>query len=166
MFCALCLQGGGVFINSGIVTISWSTISGNTADYVRAHAPEFPMAPMGRLLTRLLCFSLAQLRTLRSTTAGECCRDLPKFPSPSWEITCFAFCACRVVVSLSMVAQWPSHHAPSVGTLLASRCTLMFVSSHCPHGRLTFRSLLAGWWCRSLWRHSDHLIVHHQWEHS
>ena len=33
-------------------------------------------------------------------------------------------------------------------------------------GRLTFCSLLAGRWCRSLWRHSGHLIVHHQWEHS
>ena len=53
MFCALCLQGGGVFINSGIVTISWSTISGNAADYVRAHAQEFPMAPMGKWLTCL-----------------------------------------------------------------------------------------------------------------
>jgi hypothetical protein len=38
--------------------------------------------------------------------------------------------------------------------------------SHRPHGKLTFCSLLAGRWCRSLWRHSDHLIVHHQWEHS
>ncbi len=29
-----------------------------------------------------------------------------------------------------------------------------------------FCSLLAGRWCRSLRRHSDHLIVQHQWEHS
>jgi hypothetical protein len=42
----------------------------------------------------------------------------------------------------------------------------MFKSSHGPYGKLTFCSLLAGRWCRSLWRHSDHLIVHHQWEHS
>jgi hypothetical protein len=27
-------------------------------------------------------------------------------------------------------------------------------------------SLFAGRWCRCLGRHSDHLIVHHQWEHS
>jgi hypothetical protein len=27
-------------------------------------------------------------------------------------------------------------------------------------------SLFAGWWCLCLFRHSDHLIVHHQWEHS
>ena len=36
-----------------------------------------------------------------------------------------------------------------------------------PHGRLTFCSLLAGRWCRCrVWLISDHLIVHHQWEHS
>ena len=37
---------------------------------------------------------------------------------------------------------------------------------HRPYGKLTFCSLLAGRWCRSLWRHSDHLFVHHQWEYS
>jgi hypothetical protein len=40
---ALCLQGGGVFVQSGTVTISSCTISGNTAYYVRAHAQEFPL---------------------------------------------------------------------------------------------------------------------------
>jgi hypothetical protein len=72
---------------------------------------------------------------------------------PPWEITCFAFCACRVVVSMSRVAQWPSHHAPSVGTQLAW-CTLMFESSHRPHGKLTFCSFFAGRWCRCQGWHS------------
>ena len=40
---ALCLQGGGVYVRSGTVTISSCTISGNTANYVRAHAQEFPL---------------------------------------------------------------------------------------------------------------------------
>ena len=46
MFCALCLQGGGVYISSsgtsGTVSFSLCTINGNTAPYVRAHAQKFP----------------------------------------------------------------------------------------------------------------------------
>ena len=38
----VCLQGGGVFVNSGTVTFSSCTITGNTAYYVRAHAQKFP----------------------------------------------------------------------------------------------------------------------------
>jgi hypothetical protein len=41
------------------------------------------IAPMGNLLTCLLRLTLAQLRTLRSTTeCSTCRRDLEKFPSP------------------------------------------------------------------------------------
>ena len=47
---ARCLQGGGVYVSSGTVTISSCTISGNTASYVRAHVQNFPIAPMGKLL--------------------------------------------------------------------------------------------------------------------
>jgi hypothetical protein len=36
--------------------------------------------------------------------------------------------------------------------------------SHRPHGRLMFCSLFAGRRCRRRGWHSDHLIVHHQWE--
>jgi hypothetical protein len=39
---APCLQGGGVLVNSGTVTITSSSISGNTAAYVRAHVQKFP----------------------------------------------------------------------------------------------------------------------------
>ena len=39
----LCLQGGGVYVQSGSVTFSSCTITGNTATaYVRAHAQKFP----------------------------------------------------------------------------------------------------------------------------
>jgi hypothetical protein len=50
-----------------------------------AHACKPPIAPMGKLLMCLPRLTLAQLRTLRSTTGGECCRDLAKFPLPRWE---------------------------------------------------------------------------------
>ena len=40
---------------------------------------------MGKLLTRLPRLTLAQLRTLWSTTECTCCRDLANFPSPPWE---------------------------------------------------------------------------------
>ena len=38
----VCLQGGGVFVNSGTVTFSSCTITGNSAQSVRAHAQKFP----------------------------------------------------------------------------------------------------------------------------
>jgi hypothetical protein len=40
---ARCLQGGGVAVFGGTVTISSCTISGNTADYVHTHPQKFPM---------------------------------------------------------------------------------------------------------------------------
>jgi hypothetical protein len=46
------------------------------------------------------------------------------------------------------------------------RATETLKTSHRPHGRLTVCSLLAGRRCHRLGRHSDHRIVHHQWEHS
>ena len=39
---ARCLQGGGVFVNGGTVTLSSCTINGNTANAVRAHLQKFP----------------------------------------------------------------------------------------------------------------------------
>ncbi len=53
MCCALCLQGqgGGVFINSGTVTLSSCTITGNFASGVRAHAQNFPLPYWDALLT-------------------------------------------------------------------------------------------------------------------
>ena len=46
----VCLQGGGVFVNSGTVTFSSCTITGNTARDVRAHAQKFPSARWDALL--------------------------------------------------------------------------------------------------------------------
>ena len=48
MFCALCLQGGGVYVQSGSVSFSSCTITGNTAYNVRAHAQYFP-SPDGKM---------------------------------------------------------------------------------------------------------------------
>ena len=39
---AHCLQGGGVYVSSGTVTITSSSITGNTAYYVCAHVLKFP----------------------------------------------------------------------------------------------------------------------------
>ena len=47
---------------------------------------KLPIAPMGKLLTRLPRITLAQLRTLRSTTVCTCRRDLEKFPWPDGNI--------------------------------------------------------------------------------
>ncbi len=52
-FCSL-LQGGGVRVQGGTVSIVNSQIYSNTAGSVRAsHACKLPIAPMGNLLTRL-----------------------------------------------------------------------------------------------------------------
>jgi hypothetical protein len=40
---ARCLQGGGVYVSSGMVTITSSSIYGNTAYSVRAHDQKFPL---------------------------------------------------------------------------------------------------------------------------
>jgi hypothetical protein len=57
---------------------------------------------------------------------------------------------------------WPTLLSTTVCT-----CHRDLEISHRPHGRLTFCSLFAGRRClgRAGW-HSDHLIVHDQWEHS
>jgi len=39
---ARCLQGGGVYVSYGTVTITSSSIYGNRAGYVRAHVQKFP----------------------------------------------------------------------------------------------------------------------------
>ena len=150
---ARCMQGGGVYISSGTVTITSSSIYGNTAvDNVRAHVRKVPIAPMGDqnvllvvcravvslsgmaqwpshrasggtqqlcvlmfnsphrpdgniVLTCLPRLSLAQLRTLPSTTACTCHRDLANFPSPRWDFHMCCACACRAAVLLSKMAR-------------------------------------------------------------
>jgi len=77
---------------------------------------KFPHCPDGRFADAL-AFTLAwQLRpTLLSTTVCTCHRDLEISPLPPWE-THVLLVVCRAAVSLSMVAQWPSLRARSVGT--------------------------------------------------
>jgi hypothetical protein len=125
---ACCLQGGGVYVYSGTVTIQTSSsIYGNTANNVRAR--------------------------------------LQKFPSPRWDTHMFARClqggGIRVDGgSVSLIyCQVHSNQASYVRGL-------MFKSSHHPDGKLTFCSLFAGRRCLGPGWHSGHLIVHHQWEHS
>jgi hypothetical protein len=91
---AHCLQGGGVYVSSGTVTITSSSITGNTANYVRVH--------------------------------------VQKLPSPPWE-THVLLVVCRVAVSLSGVAQWPSHRATSLATQL---CAHTLKRSHRPDGKI------------------------------
>ena len=77
---------------------------------------KVPIAPMGTLLTSLPRLTLAQLRpTLRSTTGCTCCRDLAKFPSPSWEIHVLLV-VCRAAVSMSLLAQSRQRLPQSTGT--------------------------------------------------
>ena len=61
--------------------------------------------PDGKTADALAQLTLAQLRTLRSTTESTCRRDLEKFPSPQWEFHMFCACACRAAVFLSAVAR-------------------------------------------------------------
>ena len=48
---ALCFQGGGVRVESGTVSFSSCTITGNSAGYVRAHVLNFPSPRWEFLLT-------------------------------------------------------------------------------------------------------------------
>jgi len=70
-------------------TLACTTAADALVNYSLLYVPQascdFPIAPMGELLTRLPRLTLAPLQTLRSTTVGTCRRDLEKFPSPRWE---------------------------------------------------------------------------------
>ena len=63
MFCALCLQGGGVYIYSGTVTFLSCTVTGNTAYNVHAHA-QTSHRPDGKMADVLAS-------TLARTTATD-----------------------------------------------------------------------------------------------
>jgi hypothetical protein len=69
------------------------------------------------------------------TISGNTASDVraQNFPSPPWE-THVLLVVCRVAVSMSRVAPWPSHRAPSVGTQL-QMCALTLKRSHRPMGR-------------------------------
>ena len=63
---ARCLQGGGVFVGSGVsvVIISSCTISGNTAKRVRAHAQNFPSPPWETHVWLLVCRAVVLLSSV------------------------------------------------------------------------------------------------------
>jgi len=65
---ARCLQGGGVYVQGGTVAISSSTISRNSDGSVRAHALKNSHCPDGEMADVLARLTLAQLRTLWSTS--------------------------------------------------------------------------------------------------
>jgi hypothetical protein len=52
---ARCLQGGGVYVSSGTVTITSSSIYGNTAYSVRAHPQKFPMPRWETHIVLVVC---------------------------------------------------------------------------------------------------------------
>jgi hypothetical protein len=56
---ARCLQGGGVYVYSGTVTITSSSIYGNTANYVRAHDQKFPLPPWETQVLLVVCSGAA-----------------------------------------------------------------------------------------------------------
>ena len=64
---------------------------------------KIPHRPMGKMLMCLPRLTLAQLRTLRSTTGCTCSRELEKFPTPRWE-THVLLVFGRVAVSVSSVS--------------------------------------------------------------
>ena len=81
------------------------------------------------------CTPLAQLRMLWSTTAGECSRDLQKFPSPQWETHVLLFISQGggVVVAGGTV----SISSSTISGNMLEVCTLMFKASHRPDGIFT-----------------------------
>jgi hypothetical protein len=144
---ARCLQGGGVYVNSGTVAITSSSIYGNTrVNGVRAHIYDFP-SPMGdsRFAHCLqgggVYVASGTVTITSSTIYGNTVNGVRtharKYPSPPWK-THVLLAVCRAAVSLLGEAQWPSHRAPSVGTQLA-KCALMLKISHRPMGKLLMR---------------------------
>jgi hypothetical protein len=97
MFCALCLQGGGVYNEHGSVSFSSCTITGNTAYDVRAaETRNYPVAAMGFSHVLRLCLQGGGVSISSGTVSFSSCtitgntatyvRAHPQnFPSPRWE---------------------------------------------------------------------------------
>ena len=85
----LCLQGGGVWVSSGSVSFSSSTITGNSAGSVRAHAQKFPSPRWENCCRACLdsrlnnCERFGQLQSVRAETFKSSHR-------PDGIFTCFA----------------------------------------------------------------------------
>jgi len=93
---ACVLQGGGVYVSSGIVTITSSSIYGNGADYVRAHVQKFTSPPHvgdshfarclqgGGVYVRSGTVSIVKSKVYSNTVYAVRAHVL-KFASPQWE---------------------------------------------------------------------------------
>jgi hypothetical protein len=131
---ARCLQGGGVHLNSGTVTITSSSIFGNTAYDVRAH---LPIAVIGdsrfaRCLQGGGVHVNSDTVTITSSsiygnTAYWVRAHLQNFPSPSWE-THGLLLVCRAAVSLPHLAQSRLRFLRSSGTQLPMCALVKFLS--------------------------------------
>ena len=97
----LCLQGGGVYVQGGTVTLSSCTITGNTATSVRAHAQNFP-SPDGKISNVLaLTHACTSAANAAPVDYRGCVPQRPsKVPIAPWEThLCSLFtgrrCLCR-----------------------------------------------------------------------
>ena len=104
---ARCLQGGGVYVSSGTVTITSSSINGNTARYVHAFCSKVPIAPMRRLFTCLPRLSLGNCGRRSCQQQDVSATETSIFPIAPMGDSRFARC-CRAAVSVSRGAQCPS----------------------------------------------------------
>ena len=166
---ARCLQGGGVAVWGGTVTISSASISGNTAaNVVCTRAQNFPSLQWeNALLTCPIRLSPFFWDPILFYQAWVCASHAQNFPLPSWEAH-VRFAGCL---------QGGGGVLVSSGTVTISSCTISgnsagYVRAHAqkfpsPHGISTcFALVLAGRRCKRLEWHSGHLIVRHQREHS
>ena len=90
----LCLQGGGVFIDSGTVTFLSCTVTGNT-----------PNSKGGGVYVQSGSVTFSSCTFTGNTPNGHVRAHVQKFPSPRWEFHMFCACACRAAVFTSGVAR-------------------------------------------------------------
>ena len=113
---------------------------------------------MGKWLTCLPRLTLAQLRTLRSTSAGVCHRDLENFPSPPCEL----HGSLADMPKSILIFQFGSFFVlPGI-----CMCQPRLQTSHRLDVRLTFCSLFAGRRCLCLLRHRHDYVLLDHWQHS
>jgi len=94
-----------------------------------------PIAPMGSLLTCYLDSRLHNCDRRFGHLQGVRAAETLKVPIASCDTHVLLVVCREVLVSMSRVAQWPSHRAPSVGTQLPL-CALISKSSHHPDGNI------------------------------
>jgi hypothetical protein len=145
----LCLQGGGVFVQSGTVTISSSTISGNTAAWVRASliACKSPIA----LIIALKIFNRPDGKTADAlclthacTTANDASVNLGQLQGVRATETLKTSHRPDGKVADMLSPTHACTTANASGQLQGVHAAETLKVSQCPHGRLTFCSFLQG----------------------